>query len=250
MFFIVGTALKGDRGPTGATGAKGSTGVKGERGVAGAVGLKGDRGLAGLAGATGSPGVKGERGITGPPGSPAAIVGGVTYNRWGKTTCRSGVERVYPGRTGATFSGHKGGAANYVCMPDDPQYTLPVQPGVRGHSYVYGTEYEEVVVSGRNQHNVPCAVCYIPTKHTVIMIPAKTSCPSGWTREYYGYLMSDRVSRRRTMYECVDMAMESIPGSQNHIDGGHFYHVEAHCNGVACPPYSAEKELGCVVCSK
>jgi hypothetical protein len=52
------------------------------------------------------------------------------------------------------------------------------------------------------------------------------------------------------MYECVDMAMEFIPGSQNHIDGGHFYHVEAHCNGMACPPYSAEKELGCVVCSK
>jgi hypothetical protein len=52
------------------------------------------------------------------------------------------------------------------------------------------------------------------------------------------------------MYECVDMAMEPIPGTQNHIEGGHLYHVEAHCNGVACPPYSAEKELGCVVCSK
>jgi hypothetical protein len=44
--------------------------------------------------------------------------------------------------------------------------------------------------------------------------------------------------------------MEFIPGSQNHIDGGHFYNVEANCSGVVCPPYSDEKGLGCVVCSK
>jgi hypothetical protein len=31
---------------------------------------------------------------------------------------------------------------------------------------------------------------------------------------------------------------------------GLYYHVEASCNGMACPPYNAEKELGCVVCSK
>jgi hypothetical protein len=52
------------------------------------------------------------------------------------------------------------------------------------------------------------------------------------------------------MYECVDIAMESIPGSHNDVGGGHFWHVEAHCNGMACPPYNAEKELSCVVCSK
>ena len=116
---------------------------------------------------------------------------------------------------------------------------------------MYGTEYEQPLVSGRDQHNAPCAVCYIPTKHTVIMIPAKTSCPSGWTREYYGYLMSEYIeSRQRTEYVCVDSDMESIPGSQNHIDGGHFYHVEAHCIGMACPPYNNQKELTCVVCSK
>ena len=157
---------------------------------------------------------------------------------------------MYAGRTGVTFGGHQGGAANYLCMPNDPEYSLPYAPGVRDHSYVYGAEYEEPLVPGRNQHNAPCAVCNVPTKSTVIMIPAKTTCPSGWTREYYGYLMSERITERRTMYECVDISMESIPGSQNHIDGGHFWHVEAHCNGMACPPYDSEKELTCAVCSK
>ena len=135
-------------------------------------------------------------------------------------------------------------------MPNDPEYTLPSVSTIRHDSYVYGTEYERPLVTGSHQHNAPCAVCYLPTMNTVLMIPAKTSCPSGWTREYYGYLMSEHIAHRRTMYECVDKDMESISGSQNDADGGHFYHVEAHCNGVACPPYNNYKELNCVVCSK
>ena len=249
-------------GPQGPAGFPGFHGHKGEKGSNGALGQQGRQGPQGTPGPHGAPGPlgppgnmgatgqQGTPGLRGPPGSPAPSMGGVTYNRWGNSNCRSGVERVYPGRTGVTFSSHRGGAANYLCMPNDPQYTLPFEYGVRGHSYVYGTEYEDPLVSGRNQHNAPCAVCYIPTKHTVIMIPAKTTCHSGWTREYYGYLMAERVGHQRTMYECVDSAMASISGSQNHIDGGHFYHVEAHCNGMACPPYNNYKELNCVVCSK
>ena len=189
-------------------------------------------------------------GQKGDPGSPAPVVGGVSYTRWGGSICRPGANLVYAGRTGVTFSGHRGGASNYICMPNDPEYTLAFQPGIQARSHVYGTEYEgPPLVSGREQHNAPCAVCYVSTQHTVIMIPAKTSCPSGWTREYYGYLMSEVNDNYRTMYECVDQDMESIPGSEIGIPGGHFWHVEAHCNGVACPPYDNEKELNCVVCT-
>ena len=73
---------------------------------------------------------------------------------------------------------------------------------------------------------------------------------SQWMDRRECYLMSEHKINRRTMYECVDISMESIPGSQNDIDGGHFYHVEAHCNGMTCPPYNSEKELTCAVCSK
>ena len=176
-------------------------------------------------------------------------VGGAYY-RWGSSSCRSGATRVYAGRTGVSASEQRGSGGNYLCMPNDPEYTLASRSGVQGYGYVYGTEYEDPLVSGRQDHNVPCAVCYIPTKHAVIMIPAKTSCPSGWTREYYGYLMAEHINHPRSTYECIDRSMESIPGSQDHIDSGHFYHVEAHCNGMACPPYDNQKELNCVVCSK
>ena len=178
-------------------------------------------------------------------------VHGVIYTRWGKSTCRSGVNRVYAGRTGSSYHGHRGGGANYICMPNDPEYSSYI-PGVQGYSYVFGTEYEAPVTSGGAQHNALCAVCDVSNKSRVLMIPAKLTCPSGWTREYYGYLMAEDVFNAfgPSMYTCVDSIMEFVPGSQNHIAGGHFYHVEAHCNGVACPPYNNYKELTCVVCSK
>ena len=47
--------------------------------------------------------------------------------------------------------------------------------------------------------------------------------------------------RRAT--ECVDKHSESIPGSGESTDGALFYHIEATCNGIPCPPYDPEKEL-------
>ena len=168
----------------------------------------------------------------------------------GKSSCPNvaGTELVYSGRAGGSYYQHAG-AANYLCMPTDPQYTLPYQAGVRDYMYVYGTEYQEPL-QGSHDHNVPCAVCYVSTRETVLMIPAKTSCPTSWTREYYGYLMSQHRSYHPSLYECVDRDQESLPGSHANTNGALFYHVEANCNGMACPPYDAQKELNCVICTK
>ena len=73
-------------------------------------------------------------------------------------------------------------------------------------------------------HNVPCAVCYASTRVAVTMIPAKTRCPSSWTLEYSGYLMSaykgdSRNLHYHTMFECVDKNPDSIPGSASNVDG-------------------------------
>ena len=52
------------------------------------------------------------------------------------------------------------------------------------------------------------------------------------------------------MFECVDRDQESVPGSHADTDGALFYHVEASCNGMPCPPYDAQNEHNCVVCTK
>ena len=83
------------------------------------------------------------------------------------------------------------------------------------------------------------------------MIPAKTSCPSSWTREYYGYLMAAHIGHHRSTFECVDKDQESVLGSGGReSNAARFYHVEASCDGMPCPPYDLQKELTCVVCSK
>ena len=223
------------------------------RGRDGRDGRDGMPGLRGLQGQRGDQGQKGDQGVAGPPGPRN---GGVVYTRWGKSSCPSvsGTTLVYAGRTGGTHHIHKGGAANYLCMPDDPDY-LSYQPGVQGYSYVYGTEYEphQGPLKAVHDHNVPCAVCYASTRVAVTMIPAKTQCPSNWTLEYSGYLMTEGrawSNHYRTMYECVDKNPDSVPGSAADTHGAFFYHVEANCNGMLCPPYDPQKELTCAVCTK
>ena len=139
-------------------------------------------------------------------------------------------------------------------MPDDPDH-LQYTSGVRGDSYIGPVEYwyaQLPSLSSVNYHNVPCAVFYVATRCVSVMIPAKTQCPTHWTLEYIGYLMSEYQNRDgRTMYECVDKDPESVPGLDGQSDPRTFlFLVEPYCNGFPCPPYDAQKELTCVVCTR
>ena len=240
----------------GRDGRDGDSGRDGRDGLPGAQGPQGPKGEPGPAGGPpgpqGQPGARGATGLKGDIGPAGPRSGGVTYTRWGNSSCPTiaGTELVYSGRAGGTHYSHKGGAANYLCMPLDPEYTLPSRAGVNNRNYVFGVEYKGPI-QGISDHNVPCAVCAVSTREMVLMIPAKTSCPTSWTREYYGYLMSaDHGHPGRSMYTCVDRGQESLPGSHANTNGALFYHVEANCNGMACPPYDPQKELNCVVCTK
>ena len=216
--------------------------------------LRGRDGLPGRDGIQGPPGPPGKDGNTGERGPIGPSSGGVTYTRWGKSTCPEveGTELVYSGITGGTQHYQEGGGANHLCMPKDPKYsnTLNYEGGVQGAAHVYGSEYQDPI-HGTHDHNVPCAVCYVSTRPAVLMIPAKIDCPKNWTREYYGYLMTEHKDHRRSMFECVDKEQESLPGNHADTNGVLFYHVEADCeSGLPCSPYNSFKELNCVVCTK
>ena len=219
------------------------------RGKPGRDGLPGRDGTHGEQGLRGEKGMNGDPGIQGLPGPRAA---GVTYTRWGRTTCPgvSGTELVYAGRAAGSSWDHKGGAADYICLPSDPDY-LTEKNGVQGASPLHGAEYEDSVpLRHLNNHNVPCAVCFVSTRAAMLMIPAKTQCPTSWTLEYMGYLMTEYYNHHRRMFACVDKDSESVPGGDGSQNGALFYHVEATCNGILCPPYDTEHELTCAVCTK
>ena len=182
----------------------------------------------------------------------------MTYTRWGRTSCRSvsGTLLVYSGKVGGTKHNKKGGAANYLCMPNNPEYTSHTSQIHLGN-FIYGGEFSmntgHPLYASKQNHDVPCAVCYASTRGSLLMIPAKLSCPNGWTEEYDGYLMSEFPRNTgRTMYICIDRSPESYPGENDHDpDRVELFMVEAVCNGgFSCPPYSQNKEITCVVCTR
>ena len=158
---------------------------------------------------------------------PGPRNGGVVYTRCSYQSV-SGTELVYAGRAGGTDHTHKGEAANHLCMPNDPD-KLHYQSRAQGYNYVYGVEYHTNPgpFSAVHNHNAPCA--------------EKTHCPSTWTLEFSGYPLSAHYSHHNSMFECVDKKPDSTPGSATNTNGALFYHVEANCNGMACPPYDPQK---------
>ena len=76
--------------------------LRGRDGRDGRDGVPGPRGLPGRDGKTGE---KGMTGHAGPPGHPSPKIGGVTYVRWGRSTCPNitGTELVYRGRAAGSL---------------------------------------------------------------------------------------------------------------------------------------------------
>ena len=212
-------------------------------------------GAPGRDGRDGMPGVQGPQGPPGPLGPAGRGGGGVTYIRWGSSSCPNleGTTLVYDGLTAGTSYSSVGGAANYICMTKQPRY----QPGTtlinRGQSPVSGAEYQLVRGQATDyrriySHNAPCAVCEVSGRSKHIMIPGTYVCPRGWTREYYGWLMSEyRSHKGRTMFICVEHYPELAPGTAADTDGVLLHHTEADCSTGL---HDERKELSCVVCTK
>ena len=93
---------------------------------------------------------------------------------------------LHTGIMGGEHYNHHGGGANYLCLPLNPKYERD-RNGVQGGGYRYGTEYEVSPFVGtvfkRNIHNheAPCVVCFVKSRGSMLIMPARNDCPSGWT---------------------------------------------------------------------
>ena len=159
-----------------------------------------------------------------------------------------------------------GSGSNYLCLHEHPQWKTYIE-GLQTSGKIYGVEYElyerNSVFSKSNnggnsleQNPAPCAVCYVGGRSTILMVPARTQCPDGWTMEYAGYLASAHSTstpstggHKRTSYVCWDEEPEVAVGgtSQNQAL---IYPVEVECGSLPCSVYVTGRELTCVVCSK
>ncbi|XP_066267968.1 uncharacterized protein [Branchiostoma lanceolatum] len=198
-------------------------------------------------------------GVRPPPPPPRT---GAVYVRWGRESCASDIETLYKGVVGGGHYSHHGGGGNYQCLPlEDVEWDKP-QAGYQHGSYMYGAEYQ----SGNAQfstdnmpggitnpvnYDIPCAVCHVVGRFAHVMIPARLSCPQGWSKEYSGYLMSSHHSHQSNKdFICVDGAPNLVQGSATDQNGALLYLVEAQCGSLPNGPYVNGYELTCVVCTK
>ena len=149
---------------------------------------------------------------------------------------------------------------NYLCLPRQPEWGNRVEGMNAWHSKLYGAEYESADApifslhnnGGHSLQNLDplCAMCFVPNRSAQIMIPAKQTCPEGWTMEYRGYLVTHVNIHSLKDFVCLDEAPEGLTGSYADLNGALFYPVEGVCGSLPCPPYVNGWELACVVCSK
>ena len=158
-----------------------------------------------------------------------------------------------------------GSGSNFLCLPEDPQWKAYIDGRQSGTGVISGVEYQ-LHNTGADRNNIfsesnndgnalfnnqaPCAVCYVAGRSTILMVPARTQCPDGWTTEYAGYLVSElHYDRKRSNYVCWDEAPEIAVGEVNR-NHAVIYPVEVQCGTLPCSLYISGRELACIVCSK
>ena len=108
---------------------------------------------------------------------------------------------------------------------------------------LYGVEYEtdsSAKPSGLdNLYNkdVPCAVCRRRGKSSVLMIPGKQTCYSGWKAEYTGFLMTEHKNHNNKDYVCVDKDATPVDSDATNSNHALLYAVRTTCGSLRCPPY-------------
>ena len=110
-----------------------------------------------------------------------------------------------------------------MCLPNDPKYDKYTNSWETTGA-IYGTEYEvssfNPFTNNLHNHDAPCAVCIVRSRGSQLMMPARNDCPSGWAKEYHGYLMTAHYGHQSTRdFICVDWEAEYVPGSQSDKDG-------------------------------
>ncbi|PVD29538.1 hypothetical protein C0Q70_08789 [Pomacea canaliculata] len=132
------------------------------------------------------------------------------FVHWGSSTCPGSSALVYTGVVGGSHYDSPGAAVDFLCLPIAD--VVLVDSSTTYSAHLFGGEYETY---DTHMNTDPlCAVCRSP-RPASIMVPAINQCPSGWTLEYGGYLMTGYPDHKAaSQFVCVDSKMEERLGSE------------------------------------
>nr|XP_034307207.1 uncharacterized protein LOC105338948 [Crassostrea gigas] len=100
--------------------------------------------------------------------------GGI-FVRWGRKDCPgNNTELIYSGFAGGSWYDHTGAAAEFVCLPRDPDLTTKFKT-----TFMHGSEYDISEFGHDAGNDLPYSVCRSTEESSVLMIPGKSSCYDG-----------------------------------------------------------------------
>ena len=184
---------------------------------------------------------------------------GTVYTRWGRTSCPgNGTDIVYSGYAAGGYFTHNGRSPELLCLPEDPEWGTYDESLNNNGGFIYGAEYElkergrdKIFGENIDDQDVLCAVCEVKQRTRHLMISGRITCYNGWTREYWGYLMTSHYSHStQAEYYCIDAKPDVLPEGAADQNGFLLYFVEVRGDSVKDPPYIKGRELPCVVCTK
>ena len=101
---------------------------------------------------------------------------------------------------------------NPQCLPLDPNY-LKYEPGKQPYSLMYGAKYQLTngMVPNSYETDIPCAVCYVPTRTKLYMMPTKYTCSSNWTLSLMDIITKwNHSAHYRSQFTCVEKLLKPI----------------------------------------
>ena len=172
----------------------------------------------------------------------------VSYTRWGNSSCPFGANTVYKGVAAGGDRDFHGSSVNMLCLPPNP---MRYSNNAKGIEYAVGVEYKaNGALDHADSRNIPCAMCEVTGKSTIMMIPSHYVCPNGWRLEYNGYIMvGNDVEEGGSMYDCIDISLEQIPGTGSDQGWHQLWPVYVGSSADSLPRDNSYA-MTCAICSK
>jgi len=174
------------------------------------------------------------------------------YVRWGSRTCPSGAGKVYDSFIASEHYTHNGSGYNYLCMHPQPEKLPGNSAGNQNGALLYGVEYENTgAVDKNHNHDAACVVCEHKRPERVPYVQwGRKTCTNGHKTEYWGVIMADHYSHKKSEYICVDWERAARKGgSSGNQNGGLLYTTEMEKGSSDEIVYGHNRELSCAVCS-
>lgn len=159
------------------------------------------------------------------------------YKRWGRKDCPETATLVYHGYLVDSPSG-----SHFACHSKGSTHDLNSEQSVA----------LQRVQNTIEKNQLPCSACHATLRRSQMMIRGWKVCPSGWTVEYRGYLLSPHKvnAAQRKQVICVDEKAEKDATNSSTGAGATLVRLGRFCKSFPCKKPYRRHLLPCAVCTK